>query len=193
VPDGAESGNSKDLNEGGAGMNWKIDWNIVTLGRVLGLAIVIVGVVLAALDASASTNVAAQGSHYKLREFFHDAIHFVWYGGLVIALAEVADRMGWGSSVADGIDWNISGLIKVLGVAIIVVGAIVALWDVRALHGAHRLSFSQSSRYFLRLAIEYAFEGGLVIVLAGVADRIGWGRADEAPTQEAQTTLTPES
>ena len=57
-------------------MNWKIDWNIVTLGRVAGIMIMIVGIVLAALDASAGADYG-QGSHYKLRAFFHESIEFV--------------------------------------------------------------------------------------------------------------------
>jgi multisubunit Na+/H+ antiporter MnhG subunit len=173
-------------------MNWKIDWNIVTLGRVIGVAIIIVGVVLAALDASASPDYSL-GAHYKLRQFLNEAITFVWEGGLVIVAAEIADRFGWGSAVANGIDWNVTGLIKVLGVAIIVVGTIVAFWDVNALNGAHRIKFSQSNRIFLREAIEVFFEGSLVIVLACIADRIGWGRGDEESPEETQPVLTPES
>jgi uncharacterized membrane protein len=194
-------------------MNWKIEWNVVTLGRVLGVLIIIVGIVLAALDASATGGGLSYGSHDKLRDFFHEAIQFVWYGGLVIALAEVADRMGWGSSAAHGIDWNVTTLLKALGVAIIVVGTIVTAWDVQALQGPPSsiafssspglvpgLSFSESSRYFVRLAIEYGFDGGLVVLLAGAADRMGWGDpaeagpiAGETPPEEAPAAVVPEN
>jgi len=90
-------------------MNWReIDWDIVTLGRVVGIAIIIVGIVLAALNANAGTDYG-QGSHYKLRAFFHGVVDYLWRGGLIIVAAEVAERIGWGrGDEQDVADENLS-------------------------------------------------------------------------------------
>jgi hypothetical protein len=93
-----ESASGKDLGEGGTRMSGRIDWNIVTLGRVLGVVIIVLGIFLAALDATAlrNSNFSSLGSHYRLRFFLHGVIDYLWRGGLVIVAAEIAARLGWG-------------------------------------------------------------------------------------------------
>jgi hypothetical protein len=88
----------------------RIDWNVVTLLRIIGVAIIVVGVVLAALDASAIDNALTNGTlgfrsarlhHAPMRTFLREAIDYVWKGGLVLVAAEIADRLGWGSPGPD--------------------------------------------------------------------------------------------
>jgi hypothetical protein len=79
-------------------VSMKIDWNVVTLGRVLGIAIILVGIVLAAWNARAlHYPVEYNGEHYKIRYFFSASIEYVWRGGFLLVAAEVADRLGWGT------------------------------------------------------------------------------------------------
>ncbi len=161
-------------------IDWRNYWNVVTLGRLIGLAIIVVGIVLAAFDASAAPDVG-QGSHYELRFFIRSAVGYVWQGGLVLVVAEIGDRFGWGAP-SGTIDWNAIVLLKLIGVAVIVVGILLTLWDVKAIHDAHDGGVGQMSRYFVRGAIYYVFDGALVVLLAEVANRMDWRSHDDDVT-----------
>jgi hypothetical protein len=173
------------------------DWNIATVGRLLAVAIIVVGIALSAWDAGAvSANTGIP--HYKLRSFFSESLQYIWLGGLLLAIAEIANRFGSGPATG-GVDWNVATLLRVLGVAVIVGGIGLSVWDGRiGLSGTFAFSrnsvYSGSKRAITRSAIEYAWQGGLLVLAAEVADRIGWGRGEEAPAEEGPAPLpAPES
>jgi hypothetical protein len=159
----------------------RIDLDIVLLGRLLGVAIIIAGIVSTALDASANGGIGGPGRHAQLREFLLSVPFLVWFGGILIAGAEITDRVMIRDR-AGRIDWNVIGLVNVLGVAIIAVGLSATVWNLRVEHS----SFSRSLRYFLRLAIQYVFEGGLLFVLAGLATHIGADTPEEPDEGEGE-------
>jgi hypothetical protein len=170
------------------------DWNIATVGRLLAVAIIVVGVALSAWDAGAvSANTGIP--HYKLRSFFSESLQYIWLGGLLLAIAEIAARFG-SVPAARRVDWNLTTLLRVLGVAIILGGISLTVWGGRiGLSGAFDFSgnsvYSGSKRAITRRAIEYAWQGGLLIVAAEIADRLGWGRGEDE-LAEAELAEQPE-
>jgi hypothetical protein len=86
-------------------------------------------------------------------------------------------------------------LARALGIAIILIGIAVAAWDAIELNEGNYSNFGSAGqfRYFLREAIQFTSAGGLVLVGAEIADRLGWGPANDVPAEEAQTALTPEN
>lgn len=160
-------------------MSGRIDWNIVTLGRLAGLGIIVAGIILAALDASALSD-AFVGSHAKVRYFLHDATGFAWKGGLVFAAAEIADRFGWGGR--RWIDWQGTRLLHLLGLAVIVVGIGATVWDMNVLPGGN---LSTLTRIYLRSIIGALWSGGVLLLAAAIADRIGWPDSNNELAAEA--------
>ena len=92
-------------------MNWKINWDIVLLGRILGLAIIVGAILLAALDASTASAGLGVASHQKLRQFLQETLFLSAYGVIILAATEVAESLGPRASSPARIDWNLVQLI----------------------------------------------------------------------------------
>ena len=164
-------------------MNWReIDWDIATGGRLAGVAIVIAGIVLAALDASAFDLSRARGvdSYFRFRYFLHYSLQFAWKGGLVFAGAGLVDRFGWGGR--KWIDWHDTQLLRWLGLAIAVIGISVTVWDLAELNG---VDTSTTIRLLSQAVIAAAWQGGMLVLAAEVADRVGWRGREDAPEEVA--------
>ena len=165
-------------------MNWReIDWNIATLGRLFGITIIIAGIVLSALDASAFNFGAPSGagSYFRFRFFLGYSIGFVWKGGLVFAGAEIADRFGWGGRGA--INWHGTRVLRLLGLAVTAVGIGVSVWNVTA---ASDIGASLVIRVIMHGVVGSLWQGGMLVLAAELADRIGWPGGD---TQETVAEL----
>jgi hypothetical protein len=177
------------------------DIDFVTAGRLLGAAIIIAGIVLAMFNASAGGNYINAGSHPKLRAFVEESLVYVWSGGLVLVVTELLARLS-GDDRDLPINWNIAELVRILGFAIIVLGTLAALGDVQA---ARDLSDIQPNlisgrirggsdwelfRSFLAIELRtYLWQGGLLILLSALADRIG-SRDDDDEQLGAEPPLT---
>ncbi len=86
-------------------MNRKLNVDIVTLGRVLGVVIIVVGFALSAWETiDLSGNPYYSDGAVKLRYFLQRALAYLGSGGLLLVAAEIADRLGWGAGddVPDG-------------------------------------------------------------------------------------------
>jgi hypothetical protein len=165
-------------------VNWReIDWNIATLGRLFGITIIIAGIVLSALDASAFTLSPSSGadSYFRFRFFLAYSIGFAWKGGLVFAGAELADRFGWGGRTR--LDWHGPRLLRLLGLAVTAVGIGVSVWNVAALSD---IGASLVIRVITHGVIGSLWQGGMLVLAAELADRIGWPGGD---TQETVAEL----
>jgi hypothetical protein len=172
------------------------DWNIATVGRLLAVAIIVVGVALSAWDAGAvSANTGIP--HYKLRSFFSESLQYIWLGGLLLAIAEIAG--GLGTMPEDGrIDWRVPTLLRVLGLTVIAGGIGLAVWNGRSVAIGFTLyspssAYSGSKRAVARNALEFAWRGGLLIVAAELADRLGWAgqSEDKAPIVQEPALSSP--
>lgn len=170
-------------------------WNMVAFGRLLAVAVIVSGVVLSILD---TRSLDAYGiPHYQLRSFFNESLNYIWLGGLLLALAELGARFGR-DEPSGRVDWKLTTLVRVLGATVIAGGISLAVWNARsipagnAIRGNAVLGFSSyfqsgSKRTITREAIEYAWHGGLLILAAEIADRLGWGvpgAEDGAPSAE---------
>ncbi len=81
----------------------QINWDVVTLGRVLGIAIIVAGTALVAWEASTfPDNLLNQDSNQEWRYFLQRVLSYLGSGGLLIVAAEIADRLGW--RAADVVD-----------------------------------------------------------------------------------------
>lgn len=163
-------------------MNWKE--NVVLSGRLLGAAIIVVGILLAAMTAIDLDAYQAYGDHARLRYFIREALTYLWSGGLVLVVAELVARVGGEDAAPWPVDWNIVDLVRALGAAIVVGGLLVSIWDVWSFNAfgedslalvsrAPRTAYD-SFRYVLRDMLQsYLWQGGLLILLAALADRLG--------------------
>jgi hypothetical protein len=154
-------------------MNWRdIEWDIPTLGRLAGIAIIVAGIVLAMLDASAFDlrSTSGVGGWFRFRYFMLEATGFVWQGGLVFAAAEIADRLGLGGRGT--FDWQGVRVLALLGVAVFVITTVLSTWNVVV--DVSELSASETARVLMSSVIRAAWRGGILIVAAALADRIGW-------------------
>ena len=164
-------------------MNWReIDWDIAMLGRVAGIAIITAGVVLAALDASAFDLGRPRGgdSSFRFRYFLADSLQFAWKGGLVFAGARLVDRFGWGGR--GRIDWHDTQLLRRLGIAIATIGISVTVWNLVELNAPDA---SSTSRLFIQGVIAAAWQGGMLVLAAEVAERVGWRGREDGPEEVA--------
>lgn len=92
---------------------------------------------------------------------------------------------------------SIAQMGRAAGVIIIVVGTIVSAWT--AFDQPRGFDGDQSWKFFLQGALQYFFSGMLVIVIAEVAERIGfWSSvvaedlgADDEPPASAPPNTTP--
>jgi len=71
--------------------------------------------------------------------------------------------------------WNIVGLGRAAGIIVIVAGLGLSAWNVLDVDnfGSQRLT-EVRIRFFLQGVISYIASGGLLILAAEVADRLGW-------------------
>jgi hypothetical protein len=173
--------------------------DFVTAGRLLGAVIIIAGIVLAMFNASATENYANVGSHPKLRAFVEESLVYVWSGGIILIVTELLARLnGDGRDIP--INWNIAELVRILGFAVIVLGTLAALGDIKAARDlANGQSFPLSSRvgggsdwelFRSFLAVELRtclWQGSLLILLSSLADRVGWRADDETLGGEPPT------
>ena len=171
--------------------------NILTQGRLLAVAIIVAGVALSAWNASANEAYLGFGlPHYKLRFFFNEALNYTWLGGLLLALAEIAARFG-DEEPSGRVDWKLTTLVRVLGATVILGGISLTVWDARSVPGGPILFLRNSvapgsKRAITRSAIEYAWQGGLLILAAEIADRLSWrSRDDEATPPDGGLVVEP--
>jgi len=169
--------------------------NIATLGRLLAVAVIIAGIALSVWNASA-WDATGGLPHEKLRLFSSDALSYIWLGGLLLAVAEIAGRLG--AIPEDGrIDWRVPTLLRVLGLTVIAGGIGLTVWNARSVpHGFTlypKSVYFGSKRALARDALEFAWRGGLLIVAAELADRLGWGgqSEDEAPVVQEPALSSP--
>jgi hypothetical protein len=157
--------------------------NIATLGRLLAAAVIIAGIGLSVWDA-----IEVPGGflprHYKLRFFFGESLEYIWLGGLLLAVAEIAGRLG-AKPEGGRIDWRVPTLLRVLGLTIIAGGIGLVVWNARSVPPVlSLLSFTTVNnsgwkRAAARSALEFAWRGGLLIVAAALAERLGWRGGEE--------------
>lgn len=184
----------------------RMDWwrNAVTLGRLIAVTVIVVGSALAIWNAVdiGEYNEYVSGPHYEFRSTIHQVLLLVWYGALVLIVAEIFSAIrGDGPGT---INWQIPQLTRVLAAVIIVGGTALTIWDIQAMHDLYESSMgflnifsrppgrtvSDDVRYFLEAELKtYLWQGGLLFLLAALADRLGWRYADELP--EEQEGLEP--
>jgi len=165
-------------------MNWRdIEWNIVTLGRLAAIGIVVAGVVLAALDASAFNLGPAHGDRwFRFRYFLGGAIGYAWLGGLIFAVAEIASRLGWPEREAFG--WRGRQVLIYVGLLVTIAGIALNAWSVY--QERHFASVSDLTRVHMHSVITSFWEGSVLLLAAAIADRISWTDAtEEEPALEA--------
>ena len=73
-------------------MIWETDWNVVTLGRIVGMLIVVAGIGLALWDALDVPYQVSGG--FQPRLFFNSVLRWSASGFFIILAAEIADRLG---------------------------------------------------------------------------------------------------
>jgi hypothetical protein len=183
-------------------MTSRIDWNwtqnIVSFGRLLGAAIIVLGVLLAAWNATDVNEAARLGSYAALRGFIQESLLYIWYGGLVLIVAEIVGAVGGNDLALGQINWNVPDLTRVIAAIILVAGTVVIVWDIYAMRDGvsaflgvgsftqGELSISESIRYFLQLELrQYLWHAGLLVLLAALADRIRW-RAEGTLLEEEE-------
>jgi len=175
----------------------------VTLGRLIAMTVIVLGGALAVWNAMdfGNSNDDIYGPHYALRTALPQVLTFVWYGGLVLIVAEIVSAVRGDDPNARLINWQIPQLTCVLAAVIVVGGTAVTIWNIQAMHdvyesGAGFLDLFSSDpgrtasddiRYLLEAVLQtYLWQGGLLILLAALADRIGW-RA----TNNSEAALAP--
>jgi hypothetical protein len=141
------------------------------------------------------------GPHYALRTALPQVLTFVWYGGLVLIVAEIVSAVRGDDLQVGLINWQIPQLTRVLAAVIIVGGTAVTIWDVQAMHDVYESSTgflhvfapgpgrtaSDDIRYFLEAVLQtYLWQGGLLILLAALADRLVLRTANEALARPAR-------
>ena len=66
--------------------------NIIWIGRIVGAAIIVIGIVFAFWDVTDLPG--GYGGDDKFRLFVETSLQWIAWGGVLILLAEVADRLG---------------------------------------------------------------------------------------------------
>ena len=76
--------------------------------------------------------------------------------------------------------WDVIQLGRIAGALIVVVGIVLAGWGALDSQEGFDRAGDDIARLFLANVLNYAFSGFLVILLAELADRMGWRRPPEA-------------
>lgn len=72
-------------------MDWD-KWDIVALGRSAGALVIVVGIIVSgwiALDDPEGF------TSFSARAFLLSVLNYTWTGGMLILVAEIAERLGW--------------------------------------------------------------------------------------------------
>lgn len=88
------------------------------------------------------------------------------------------------------INWDVVALGRVLGALVILIGTGLAAWAIIDTEGGFIADTADKIRYFLQFSLSYWASGGLLIVAAEIADRLGWGGREEPPGEEAALAPT---
>lgn len=167
-------------------------WDIVLLGRLVGVAIIFVGMALSAwtvIDLRAEVGDATFGvafptSNY-VREFLDGALDWAYIGLLVVAAAEIVDwirpRRGRRTGYQAAAGPDVITFCRVAGAFMIMAGPALSAWgiiDENRLSGwDSTLTFAQAQE-FLEDMLQWLFRGLMIIITAGIADRLrrrgGW-------------------
>jgi len=162
-------------------MNWRqfdrSDLNIVTLGRLAAVGMLVAGIILAMLDASAQGHLV--GSHGELRYFLAEATGYAWKAGLLFAAAELAGRFGWGRE--EKFDWHGVRVLYALGLAVLVTSSVLSVWNVRGLHASN----SAIVRLEIHSLIGAFWSGGVLLLAAALLDNVDWNDREADVPDEA--------
>lgn len=162
--------------------------NIVLVGRLVGVGIIFAGIGLAAWDEIESYRLVGDDGFLTfglskssaVRDFLDASLNWVYRGLIVVAGAEIVHqlRRGRGRAAAT---LDVIALCRVAGTVMIFAGPALSIWDIieenRRGYWENAVTFVQA-RAFLRDVLHWLFAGLLIVVAAGIADRLrqrgGW-------------------
>lgn len=167
----------------------RIDWrrDAVRWGRLLAVTFAVLGTLFAAMEARAPGDFS---DSTRTRVFISGLLGAVWGATLILIVTELAARLEGAASRPIA---SVAYIVRALGVAIMLAGCAVSIWSAVEL-GDEEGSFTGNAvRYAIGSTIHpYLWEGGLLLILAAVADYVGWRSDEELPDEEEASAVLTE-
>jgi hypothetical protein len=166
----------------------RIDWrrDAVLWGRLLAVAVVVLGLIAVATD---PWDIGDDfGNSTRARFSIGYSLHIVWLGSLILILTEVAARLQGDEGRPI---WSVTSIVRAVAGAVIVVGCAVSIWNAIELGDAEESLIGNSFRHAVSSTIHPSlWQGGMLFILAAIADYTGWRDDEPAEEEEASIVLT---
>jgi hypothetical protein len=166
----------------------RIDWrrDAVLWGRLLAIAIAVLGTVYASMEA---WNLSDFSDSLRARYLIATLLGVLWYSSVILIVTEIVARLRGAEVLSNR---NVADFARVAGVLVVIVGLAVTIWSAVDDQDIQELSDAELVRYVLQSVLSgYLWQGGLLMILASIADTLGWND-EELPNEEEASVVATE-